>query len=294
MYRAAVIHLEDESVMNAVSSGDLAIHPGDLCVVESHRIPEFGKIVQLVSHEGSPPAKGTVPVILRRATLQDQAKARENTLTGKMTAKTVRKRVEEQKLPVHIVQVRYSFDRSVLHITFTAEDRVDTTEMARVLGGELHTRIEMRSMGIRDAARLAGGMGVCGRSLCCKTWLKGFEVVSVKMAKAQRLALNPGSISGMCGRLKCCLKYEFDNYKKLGDNLPRDNAPVRCPDGCGCVWDKDILGQRLKVRLEDGRILDYPAGEVHPIAATKETRSEEHENSSDERTEPESSGHPRA
>ena len=266
MYRALVIHFEDDSLAHAASPQELSIHQGDWCVVECNRLPEFGQVVSLSEHEGPLPNRGATPLVLRRATLQDQAKARENSLNGRMAAKTVHKRVEEQKLPIHVVQVRYSFDRSVLHITFTSEDRVEVGDLVRLLAGDLRVRIEMRPMGVRDAAKLVGGVGVCGRSLCCKTWLKEFDAVSVKMAKTQRLALNPTTISGMCGRLKCCLKYEFDNYKKLGDNLPRDGAPVQCRDGCGCVWDRDILGQRVKVRMEDGRVLEFPAGEVQPRA----------------------------
>lgn len=234
--------------------------------MEYYRVPEFGQVVTLADYEGAPPPRGTVPVVMRRATLQDQARARENSITGRMASKTVHKRVEEQKLPLRVIHVRYSFDRSVLHVTFTSEDRVEYTDLVKLLAGDLHARIEMKSLGVRDAAKSVGGMGVCGRSLCCKSWIKDFEVVTVKMAKTQRLALNPAAISGMCGRLKCCLKYEFDNYKQSGETLPRDGARVRCEDGCGCVWDKDVMRQRVKVRLEDGRILDYPATAVKPIA----------------------------
>ncbi len=238
MYRSVVIHFEDGSLVNAISPVDLAIHPGDWCVVDCNHIPEFGQVVQSAEHDGDLPKKGMTPCLLRRATLQDQARAKENSVTGRMAAKTVHKRVDEQKLPVHIIQVRYSFDRSVLHITFTAEDRVDTGEFVKGLAGELRVRIELKPLGVRDAARLVGGMGVCGRPLCCKTWIKEFEAVSVKMAKIQHLALNPSSISGMCGRLKCCLKYEFDNYRELGDNLPRDGAQAPCGAGCGCGVNK--------------------------------------------------------
>jgi cell fate regulator YaaT (PSP1 superfamily) len=238
VYRSVDIHFEDGSLVNAISPADLSIHPGDWCVVDCNRIPEFGQVIQLVDQDGDLPKKGLTPCLMRRATLQDQARAKENSVTGRMAAKTVHKRVEEQKLPVHIVQVRYSFDRSVLHITFTAEDRVDTGEFVKGLAGELRVRIELKPLGVRDAARLVGGMGVCGRPLCCKTWIKEFEAVSVKMAKIQHLALNPGSISGMCGRLKCCLKYEVDNYRELGDNLPRDGARPPCEGGCGCGGDK--------------------------------------------------------
>ena len=264
MYRTVVVHFEDDSLANAVSPVELAIHPGDSCVVECNRIPEFGQILQLSDHDGPLPPRGSVPAILRRATLQDQSRAKENSVVGRMASKTVHKRVEEMKLPMHIVQVRYSFDRSVLHITFTSEDRVEYGELVKALAGELRTRIEMKSLGVRDAARLVGGMGVCGRPLCCKAWLKEFEVVSVKMAKTQRLALNPGTIGGMCGRLKCCLKYEFDSYREANGNLPRDGAAVRCQEGCGCVGDKDIMRQRVKVRMDDGRILDFPVEELEP------------------------------
>jgi cell fate regulator YaaT (PSP1 superfamily) len=265
VYRSVTIHLEDDSLIQAVSPAELAIHRGDFCVVECQRVPEFGQVAQLEDQEGILPQRGAMPFVLRRATLQDQARARENSLTGRMASKTVHKRVEEQKLPLRLIHVRYSFDRSILHVTFTAEERVEYTDFVKSLAGELQTRIEMKFLGVRDVARLVGGMGVCGRSICCKSWLKDFEGVSVKMAKTQRLTLNPNSISGMCGRLKCCLKYEFDSYKQMGETLPRDGASVRCGDGCGCVWDKDIMGQRVKVRREDGRILDYPAAEVQSI-----------------------------
>jgi cell fate regulator YaaT (PSP1 superfamily) len=265
VYRSVIVHFEDDSLVNAVSPPDLAVHRGDFCVVECSRMSEFGQILQVADHDGPIPPRGTTSTILRRATLQDQAKAKENSVLGKMAAKTVHKRVEELKVPIHIVQVRYSFDRAVLHVTFTSEERVDYLELVKTLAGELRTRIEIKSLGIRDAARLAGGLAVCGRPLCCRVWLKEFEVVSVKMAKTQRLTLNPGTISGMCGRLKCCLKYEFAHYKHASEHLPKDGAPVCCPDGCGRVWDKDVLEQRVKVRLDDGRVLEYPVEALKPV-----------------------------
>ena len=218
MYRTVTIHFEDDAVIEAVSPADLAIHKGDWCVVECNRMPEFGRVMQLSEREEALPARGTVPLVLRRATLQDQARARENSLAGRMADKTVRKRVEERKLPLRIVRVRYSFDRLVLHVTFTSEDHVALGDLVQTLAGDLRVRIEMRAMGVRDAASLVGGMGVCGRPLCCKTWLREFDGVSIKMAKTQHLAINPGAISGMCGRLKCCLKYEVDQYKCSSGN----------------------------------------------------------------------------
>ena len=270
MYRELIIHLEDDSLVNAICQGDLAIHQGDLCIIECNRVPEAGNLVKLMDHDGEMPAKGTVPFVLRRATIQDHSRAAENRVVGRMALKTVHKRVEEYKLPLHIVQVRYSFDRSVLHVTFTAEDRVEYGECVKALAGELRVRIEMKSIGVRDAAKLVGGMGVCGRALCCKTWMQDFNVVTVKMAKTQRLALNPGAISGTCGRLKCCLKHEYEDYRQAGDKFPKDGARVACGDSCGCIWDKDILKERVKVRMDDGRILDCALAEVAPILPKQE------------------------
>jgi len=265
LYRSLVIHLEDDTLVNAICPAEWAIHQGDLCVIECNRTPESGRVVQLHEHEGDLPAKGQVPFVLRRATLQDQSKAAENLVVGRMAVKTVHKRVEEYKLPIHVVHVRYSFDRSVLHVTFTSEDRVEYTECVKALAGDLRVRVEMRAIGVRDAAKLVGGMGVCGRAICCKTWMKDFNVVTVKMAKTQRLALNPAAISGTCGRLKCCLKHEYDGYKQAGDKFPKDGARVACGNACGCIWDKDILGERVKVRLDDGLIMDCALAEVAPI-----------------------------
>jgi len=265
MYRTLDIQLEDESHINALSPVELAIHQGDQCVVECHHVPEFGRIIALREHDGDMPAKGGGFVALRRATLQDQARANENAVVGRMAAKTVAKLVEALKLPMHVIQVRYSFDRAILHVTYTSEDRVECGELIRSLSEELRARVEIRQIGVRDSARLIGGTGICGRCLCCRTWLKDFEAVSVKMAKAQRLALNPSSIGGVCGRLKCCLKYEFECYRRMGEHLPRDGARVRCSEGEGCVVDKDILRQCVKVRTTDGRVMEFAGDNVEML-----------------------------
>jgi cell fate regulator YaaT (PSP1 superfamily) len=256
------IHLEDDTRVNAIGRGDLVIHPGDLCIIECNRIPEAGHVVKMTEQEGEPPVKGAAPFVLRRATLQDHSRAAENKVIGRMALKTVHKRVEEYKLPLHVVGGRYSFDRTVLHVMFTADERIEYGECVKSLASELRVRIEMKSLGIRDAAKLIGGMGVCGRPVCCKTWMQDFNVVTVKMAKAQRLALNPGAISGTCGRLKCCLKHEYEGYKQVGEKFPKEGARVTCGESCGCIWEKDILRERVKVRLDDGRILECALAEV--------------------------------
>lgn len=267
LHRELEIQLEDGTAIKAVSPAELAIHVGDQCVADIHHVPEFGRVMKLKEHDSPMPAKGGHAVVLRRATLQDQGRARENAVVGRMAARTVAKRVEADKVPIHVVQVRYSLDRTVLHVTYTSEDRVECGETVRALADELRVRVDMRHIGVRDSARLIGGMGICGRRLCCGTWLEDFEAVSVKMAKVQRLALNPASISGACGRLKCCLKYEFDCYQRMGEALPREGARVRCGECAGAVVDKDVLRQVVKVRTDDGRVVECDGRRLEVVEA---------------------------
>lgn len=260
MWRLLILQLEDASVLKAGSPPDLSIHEGDLCVVDENHVLEFGPVVKL---EERPDAEGRPSAVaLRRATLLDQARARENAVAGRMAMRTALKRIEEQKLAIRLVQLRYSFDRTVLFVTYTAEERVECHELAKSLASDLQVRVALKQIGVRDAAKLVGGLGPCGRILCCHSWLKEFDGVSVRMAKAQRVPLNPGTIGGMCSRLKCCLRYEFDAYRRLGERLPADGTQVQCPAGSGRVVDQDILGQLVKVRLEDGRILTFKVEEI--------------------------------
>jgi cell fate regulator YaaT (PSP1 superfamily) len=263
VHRVVVVQLEDERRLTGCSPAELAVHEGDDVIVDHDRILEFGRVLSIESRdEPLPPPHPGQALLVRRATLQDQSRAKENGVVSHMALKTVHRRVEEQRLPIRILHVRYSFDRALLTVTYTAEERVECREVAKTLAADLHTRVDLRQIGVRDAAGQVGGMAACGRRLCCCSWLSRFGVVSVKMAKNQRLSLNPAAISGMCGRLKCCLRYENDLYKQLSEGLPRDGARVRCPEGEGKVEDKDVLAQRIRVRLADGRVLTLVAGDV--------------------------------
>jgi cell fate regulator YaaT (PSP1 superfamily) len=145
---------------------------------------------------------------------------------------------------------------------FTAEGRVDFRQLIRDLASNLRHRIEMKQVGVRDEAKVIGGYGVCGETLCCSTWLPEFTPVTIKMAKNQGMALNPSKISGVCGRLMCCLQYEHDNYKVLIKNLPRINSQIQTPEGPGRVLKHEILEQRIVVRLEDESIMTYHLDEL--------------------------------
>ena len=171
-------------------------------------------------------------------------------------------KIAELKLPMNLSRVVHQPHMNKTIFFFTAEGRVDFRQLIRDLASNLRHRIEMRQVGVRDEAKVIGGYGVCGETLCCSTWLPDFTPVTIKMAKNQGLALNPSKISGVCGRLMCCLQYEHDNYKSLIKNLPRINSPIQTPDGSGRVLKNEILEQRVVVLLEDESIITYHLDEL--------------------------------
>jgi len=200
--------------------------------------------------------------VLRIANDNDfQAENRRQTVEEK--AKTLcNNKVAELKLEMNLSRVVHQPHMNKTIFFFTAEGRVDFRQLIRDLASNLRHRIEMKQVGVRDEARVIGGYGVCGETLCCSTWLPDFTPVTIKMAKNQGMALNPSKISGVCGRLMCCLQYEHENYKVLVKNLPRVNSHIQTPDGPGRVLKNEILEQRVVVLLEDASILTYPISEL--------------------------------
>ena len=174
----------------------------------------------------------------------------ENHKKEKSAFKACEKRIEARGLEMKLVDVEYTFDNSKILFYFTADGRVDFRELVKDLAGIFRTRIELRQIGVRDEAKMLGGIGICGRPFCCGSFLGGFQPVSIKMAKEQGLSLNPVKISGACGRLMCCLKYEQEAYQDLLRNTPKVNAIVSTPDGKGVVIDQNLLTRRLTVRLD--------------------------------------------
>lgn len=243
---------------------EMAIQETNECIVDHNGTLEYG-VVESVGAPGPDPAAERPPKILRRATLQDQAKEKESILMSKMAAESCVKQLEKHNLQVQLVRVDYSFDRSVLKVLFTSEERIDYRQMIKALSAELKARIDMQQIGVRDEAGIIGGVATCGRKLCCCSWLSKFESVNVKMAKTQRLSINPAAISGMCSRLKCCLRYEHEAYRELAEVVPREGSKVACPQGTGCVVDRNLLRQRVKVRADDGKYFECPAAEARRI-----------------------------
>jgi cell fate regulator YaaT (PSP1 superfamily) len=189
--------------------------PGEAVVVQTEAGPALGHVVPTVPAlaERRRPAPGSPQVVLRRATRDDVVTRLKHQHREHEATRIALMKIRERGLPMKLTRVEQLFDGSKLTFYFTAEGRVDFRELVRELATEFHTRIEMRQIGVRDEAKLLGGYGSCGRPLCCTTWLQSFEPVSIKMAKQQELSLNPSKLSGLCGRLKCCLRYELPNGK---------------------------------------------------------------------------------
>ena len=224
---------------------------GDHVIIDTARGAEYG-ICAGGNH--MIPAKDVVaPLrpVLRLATAQDERIAAENQAKEKKAYEICLQKIAEHNLDMQLVSAECAFDGSKILFFFTADERVDFRELVKNLAGVFHTRIELRQIGVRDKAKMVGGLGICGRPFCCASFLDDFQPVSIKMAKTQNLSLNPTKISGTCGRLMCCLKYEQDAYEDLLRTSPKAESFVDTPDGRGTVIEVDLLRQRVKVKMEE-------------------------------------------
>ncbi|MFC1461445.1 stage 0 sporulation family protein [Verrucomicrobiota bacterium] len=268
MFRLLDVSCDDSRLLKCFSSADLAIGKGDACVVQGDKLLEFGHVTGIVEKEGeSESSVRGLPVVLRRATLQDQSKASENILFSKTARRLCEEKIQELELGMVLVRVHYSFDRSRLTVDFTAGERVDFRQLVQTLATETHARVEMRQIGVRDAAGIMGGMAPCGRRLCCSEWLKEFDNIHIRMAKIQGLSLSPTTINGMCGRLKCCLRFENNCYRDMVRELPREGSRVACPEGSGKVVSTYVLSQRVKVLVDDQRVMEFDASDVKMLGS---------------------------
>jgi len=245
---------QDTSYLNKVKVGDYVI-------VEAERGKEYGQVIsepELVSQED---IEAPLRKVVRVATRDDSKQIQENKKKTKEALETCTKKIAEHKLDMKLVNAEFSFDRSKFIFYFTAEGRVDFRELVKDLAREFHARIELRQIGVRDEAKIFGGYGPCGRVLCCKSFLKDFEPVTVRMAKDQNLPLNPSKISGVCGRLMCCLGYEYKVYKQLLHGLPKQGETINTKEGKGKVLSVDPLKRTIVAEVGDeGRRIEihYP------------------------------------
>ena len=224
---------------------------GDHVIIDTARGAEFGTVT--AGNHIIPMKEVVAPLrcVLRKATLQDERTITENRAKEKKAYEVCLQKVAEHGLDMQLVSAECAFDGSKILFYFTADERVDFRELVKNLASVFHTRIELRQIGVRDKAKMVGGLGICGRPFCCASFLDDFQPVSIKMAKTQNLSLNPTKISGTCGRLMCCLKYEQEAYEDLIRTAPKMDSFVDTPEGRGTVVDVNLLRQQVKVRMED-------------------------------------------
>ena len=234
---------------------------GDYVVAETARGQDLGEVIMGVRPVEDAQVKTPLQKIIRLATEQDIQRAAENRRKETEAFSVCQQKIAEHKLEMKLVSVECSFDNSKILFYFTANGRVDFRALVRDLASVFKTRIELRQIGVRDEARMLGGLGPCGRPICCGSFLSDFQPVSIKMAKEQNLSLNPTKISGVCGRLMCCLKYEQDQYEQTRKKMPRVGREVTTPDGTGVVTALNIVKETVSVRVmkgDDGEIREYP------------------------------------
>jgi cell fate regulator YaaT (PSP1 superfamily) len=239
-------------------AGALSLHPGDRVVVDDRRGPAVA-VVTVPSAERQ--VQGPLLRVLRRADERDLARLDAQHDREAEALSRARERARALALPIKVFRAElFGGDRALFY--FSSDQRVDFRELVRELGVQLHVRIEMRQVGVRDEAKMVGGIGSCGRELCCTTFLPQFAPVSIKMAKNQNLALNPTKVSGQCGRLKCCLVYEEAMYVEASRNLPRIGKRVETPEGPGRVEDLNILAGKVRVGFSDRPALVFDAAQL--------------------------------
>lgn len=225
--------------------------PGDHVIMDTARGAEYGTCTG--GNHRIPPKDVVAPLrkVLRKASAQDEKIVAENRAKEKRAYDICLQKIADHNLDMQLVSAEVAFDGSKILFYFTADERVDFRELVKNLASVFHTRIELRQIGVRDKAKMVGGLGICGRPFCCASFLDDFQPVSIKMAKTQNLSLNPTKISGTCGRLMCCLKYEQDAYEDLIRTSPKLESFVDTPEGRGTVTEVDLLRQRVKVRMEE-------------------------------------------
>ena len=239
---------------------------GDHVIVETARGVEFGRVVLGPKEVGENEVVHPLKEVLRVATQADKDREKQNRQKEREAFKICQKKIREHGLEMKLIDAEYTFDNNKVLFYFTADGRIDFRQLVKDLAAIFKTRIELRQIGVRDETKILGGIGICGRHLCCHTYLSEFAPVSIKMAKEQNLSLNQTKISGVCGRLMCCLKNEQETYEELNKKLPGIGDIVTLPDGLqGTVHSVNVLRQRVKVIVEindEKEIQEYPVGEL--------------------------------
>ncbi len=235
----------------------------DHVIVETIRGVEFGKVVIVNKLVDIDDVVLPLKKVMRIANQTDKDNVAENERLATKALRVCATKIDDHRLEMNLVDVEYTFDRNKVIFYFTAEGRIDFRDLVKDLAAQFKTRIELRQIGVRDEAKLLGGIGPCGRMLCCSTFLGDFDPVSIKMAKDQSLSLNPAKISGLCGRLMCCLKYENDNYEDAKKQLPDLGEEIVIAEGSGKVVGLNLLEALIEIKIyEDETIIEYTLDEL--------------------------------
>ncbi len=254
---------------------ELKIEVNSYAIVETARGIEYGEVV--VSNREVPDEEIVAPLkkVIRIATEEDSQHAEDNQKKEKEAFEICLKKIKDHNLQMKLIDVEYTFDNNKVLFYFTADGRVDFRELVKDLAAVFKTRIELRQIGVRDESKMMGGIGICGRILCCKSFLGEFQPVSIKMAKEQGLSLNPTKISGTCGRLMCCLKYEQDAYEDIIERVPKVGAIVETAEGQGTVMEISMLKELVKVKLDKGNETDLKIYKADEVKIIKDVRIDE-------------------
>jgi cell fate regulator YaaT (PSP1 superfamily) len=263
LYEVVGVRFKKAGKIYYFDPGELKVDNGEYVIVETVRGVEFGKVVIGSKKVEEDDIVLPLKKVIRIANVKDKLSVEENRQATKKAYEICVEKIAYHKLEMKLVDVEYTFDRNKVIFYFTADGRIDFRELVKDLASIFRTRIELRQIGVRDEAKLLGGIGPCGRMLCCSTFLGDFEPVSIKMAKDQSLSLNPTKISGLCGRLMCCLKYENDEYESAKEELPDVGESINTPNGKGRVVGLNLLERILQVELSDReRVVEYTLDEI--------------------------------
>ena len=258
--------------------GKIEFKKGDHAIVETARGKEFGEVVIAEKEVDKKDLSAPLKSVIRRANSKDDKKMEENKRKEKEAFEICEKKIGNHGLDMKLVDVEYTFDGSKIVFYFTADGRVDFRDLVKDLAGVFKTRIELRQIGVRDEAKMLGGLGPCGRPCCCSCFLGDFNPVSIKMAKVQNLSLSPTKISGLCGRLMCCLNYEQKHYTETRKRMPRPGSIVETSDGSGVVLDNNAITEKVRVKLtlpdESIEVRSFPLADIK-VLQQKPTKKKE-------------------
>lgn len=273
MEQIFMVKLANGAHLEVRADSDLGLKPGNTCVFHRDFFDDLGTICHEIVRKGdeenpAPPANER-PQVLREATPDDLENAAVNADKEPAAMRSAKEWVNNLALPMKLINAHYSLDGKLLTVQFSADGRVDFRELVKELSRALGTRIELRQIGVRDEAGIYGGIAVCGQELCCCRFLREFSSINVKMAKEQDLSLTPATISGVCGRLKCCLKYEHAGYQQLEKGMPRKGEYCETPSGRGKITDRNLLTGTVTVSYDGGGTAHFKAEEITVLRGEK-------------------------